>query len=87
MFPHVVLSVFAACSPTLVNKCRRATLFYNELVQQHTYFVRIHTFVFNNFIFFTVLKQTKNNNVVHSHFSQGILCKFDLYKGKTVKSF
>lgn len=24
--------------------------------------------------------------MVHSHFSQGILCKFDLYKGKTVKS-
>ena len=23
---------------------------------------------------------------MHSHFSQGILCKFDLYKGKTVKS-
>lgn len=38
----------------------------------------------NNFIIFTVLKQ--KNNVVHSHFSQGIHCKFDLYKGKTVKS-
>lgn len=24
--------------------------------------------------------------MVHSHFSQGILCKSDLYKGKTVKS-
>lgn len=24
--------------------------------------------------------------MVHSHFSQGILCKFDLYMGKTVKS-
>lgn len=24
--------------------------------------------------------------MVHSHFSQGILFKFELYKGKTVKS-